>query len=344
MSRTESTEFASWLTGTGTASDEDSPRVPAIGGVLSAIDKPRGLFHVSPSDEAYVAQLQHYLPTLGRPERRLRYVEAVDENGEEGAEPRDLYVAGLHDRFHEAFHAHQIHFRGSTGESEGHPDVFTWVTQNVCGPSSQARPVVLFGGRSRDLPYLLEGLKDAKCPNEPIVAAAATGIVVDAKTKKSLREAKATLVFASAKNTDAWLQGGTVQRPEKFDDFVETYRKELSPPEDTLGPALQDGYALSHHDAIAIATYAARTSPGATAEQPPIGADVMIGLRNINTEQTSIRVASGSFYFPESSGASYACGRAVVISRVTGVSSFPEQVAFATTSDRRGCRSQPELR
>lgn len=341
VSRTETSEFAKWLS--DPEPDSGRPRVPAIGGVLSAMNMPKGLFHVSPSDEDYVTQLDRYLPTLGRSGRRLRYVEAVDENGEERGGAMDLYVAGLHERFHEAFDARQIHFRGTTGEGEGHPVVFTQVTQDVCGPSSRGRPVVLFGGRPRDLQPLLDGLAGANCPNEPIVAAAATGIVVDAKMKDSLKQAKATLVFASAKNTDAWLEGGTVQRPEGFDDFVEAYRKELNPPENALGLALQDGYALSHHDAVAIAAFAVRNSPGATEESPPTGADVMIGLRNRNIEQTSIRVASGSLYFPDSSGASYACGRAIVISRVTGASPRPEQVVF-TTSDLPGCQPQPEPR
>jgi hypothetical protein len=334
VSRTETDQFARWL---------HSVRVPAIGAVLSAVGDAPGLFNVSPSDEDYVTVLHRYLPTLAGGGPALRYVQVVDQNGDKGGGASDLYVADLHRRFQKAFGALQIWFQGTAWDGSGHPAVFTQVVQDVCGSASSSRPVVLFGGRPRDLQPLLDELADARCPNEPIVAAAATGVVVNATMRSSLTKAKATLVLVSSHNTEAWLEeGGTVQRPEGFDDFVKAYRKEVDPAPTALLPSLRDGYALGLHDAVGIAVSALRNSPGATEELPPNGPDLMIGLQNTNTEGKGIRVGGGKLHFPNSDKASYACGRAVVVSQTTGTSRSSAQVVFTTTTHLRACQPQSE--
>jgi hypothetical protein len=334
VSLTETEQFARWL--------HESARVPAIGALLSAVGDAPGLFNVSPSNEDYVKELHAYLSLSAGRGTTLRYVEAVDQNGEPGGSSSDLYVADLHQQFRDAFDARQIPFRGTTGKGPGRRAVFTQVTQDVCGPSPTARPVVLFDGRPRDLQPLLSDLADANCPNEPIVAAAATGVVMNETMRDFLARAKTTLVFVSTKNTGAWLAGGTVQRPEGFDDFVKAYRKELNPPAATLGPSLEDGYAVGLYDAVGIAATALRKSPGATEDPPPNGPDVMIGLQNSNTGQTSIRVASGNLYFLNSPTTSYACGRVVIVSEATGASRFSAQKEFTTTTKlRKACQCKP---
>lgn len=331
VSRTETRDLATWL--------HDSAQVPAIGAVLSAMGDPPGLFNVSPSNEDYISELHRYLRTLAGQGRPLRYVEAVDRNGETGGDTVDLYVADLSRQFQGVFRARQIPFQGTTVRGRGRPAVFTEVVRDVCGTRPETRPVVLFDGRPRDLQPLLDGLADTRCRSRPVVAVAATGVVMDRRMRESLAEGGTTLVMVSGKSTDAWLEGGSVQRPEGFDDFVAEYSRTLGVPATGLGPGLQDGYAMEAHDAVGIAATALRNSPGATAEPPPNGPDVMIGLKSTNTEDTAFRLAGGMLYFPNSHAASYACGRAVVVSQATGTSRTPSQVLFATTDDRSRCRS-----
>src|SRR5262249_42742475 len=131
------------------------------------------------------------------------------------------------------------------------PQLFDGITRNVC---SEAPDLVFFAGRSIDLSAFIDSLAGPACgKRQPLtIMVGATGLSSVRKQLQKLRERRITVIYASSVDP-AWANDPT-GRPDSYPDFLTAYQQQIG-----ITPgALDDGYAIMHHDALAAAVTAIR--------------------------------------------------------------------------------------
>lgn len=316
-------------------------KIPAVGGVVTAVEGPL-LRETSPSNEDYVTALGRYVDA--RPELK-NAGEVIDLNGQKVGDENDVYVARMHSGFSTVFRERirwSKSFRGQMKSGAAPPNLFDDVVNSV---QYSGADMLLFGGRSRDLPALVKQLARQRRGRQNggdkplVILATMSGVAFrpDEPTyldPQDLADGNLSVVLASSSDAGGWR--GNDARPPGFSDFYEAFTGE--------GPFrehhLNDGYALGHHDAFMVLATAVKNA-GRTAMAggfvPAIRSDtVSERLANMNTEDAAIHGAGGDLYYPQQGGG-WPCGKYIALTKITGsgTSSLPPEVTSNDQGDGR---------
>ncbi|MFE0022469.1 hypothetical protein [Amycolatopsis sp. NPDC059021] len=257
----------------------------------------RGFLRASPANAEYVAALQGYLRHHpGLDSAMMVYDANSDVNPDPGtASGADLFTRSLRDDFAAGF-GNLIkypaqNYVGMSGPTAASPDLFTNITTNVCAVKPKA---VLYAGRVVDFPSFLQSLRNRVCPDSPVtavVAGADFGSLQLRAKEADLREKNISIVYATETDPQGWAQGapGT---PRFFKEFHDQFGRLGFAPAD-----LDDGGAISVHDALFIAAKAARLSTRSHPDHAvPSHSDVLNQMLNLNSLD-EVPGASGQLSF-----------------------------------------------
>lgn len=268
-------------------SDHDIPTVGAIttADQLNHTNIP-AFVRVSPSNRDYVAALRAYLRL--RPQLDSAILVYDSNSGSRG----DIFVESLRDdltsEMRDLLKFYDQAFVGKSIPSDTNPGLFQGITSNICAVKPK---VVFFAGRKIDLHGFLDSLGSRVCRDIPM-----TVVTVDADPgvfdgdEQALRDEKITVVWADATDPRGWV-GRPATAPPHFRDFVRVFT------ERGFGVAnLDDGGAISNHDAVLTAAKATRLAALPSSPRAPRAPDVLSQLLNLNTESV-IPGASGTLSF-----------------------------------------------
>jgi hypothetical protein len=276
------------------AQDLSARHIPMVAAVLSADgldhDHIPGLIRVTPNNTDYVGALRQYLGT--RPDLKTAII-VYDRS-----EP-DLYVTTLRTAIEHGLATYLTNapqsFFGTAIPSDVTPQLFDGITRNVC---SEAPDIVFFAGRSTDLRAFIDSLAGPACgKKQPLtIMVGATGLSSVRQDIQNLRNRNITVIYASSADP-AWVNDPN-GRPDYYTDFLAAYQQHVG-----LTPgALDDGYALMHHDALAAAVTAIRLASPATGTPIDVTpANVGSQLLNLNNEYT-VPGGSGTLTFSSRRG------------------------------------------
>jgi hypothetical protein len=261
--------------------------IPTVSAVATAdelnAENIHGFVRVSPPNTEYVAALQGYL----RHHRELDSTMTVyDTNSDIPFDSRtgagsDLFTKSLRDDFDEGLkHLYAFPkqgFAGKSGPTRASPDLFTNVTANICAVKPK---IVPFAGRVGDFASFLESLRSRACPDTPltvIAAGADFGVLGLRSQAGQLREKNLTIVYATETDAQGWVQGAP-RTPRYFMEFYEEFRRQGFDP-----AGLDEGGAITTHDALLVAAKAARLSTSSHSENAlPSNVDVLNQMLNLN--------------------------------------------------------------
>jgi ABC-type branched-subunit amino acid transport system substrate-binding protein len=209
-------------------------------------------------------------------------------------------------------------FLGGTTRSPAQPDVFFPVVTNLCNAAndpSNPLDMVLYAGRVADLGAFTEALKARTCRNRPLtVVTATTGFAVLRESVQGILPGSNVMVIvATSSDSSSW--GGNLTgpgTPPGYAAFLAAYQAtRFGDESDSL-----DGYAISHHDALATAAKAINLAAEARPTQAPNPEDVAVQLGNLNLSN-AVPAASGTLSFrPEGSRASRAPDQSIPIKQI----------------------------
>ncbi|MGH4014225.1 MAG: ABC transporter substrate-binding protein [Pseudonocardiaceae bacterium] len=264
--------------------------IPTVGAITTADQlnyrNIPGFVRVSPSNRDYVASLEEYL------DRRPQLDSAILVYDTNAGTRGDIFIESLRNdltsEMRNLIKFPDQSFVGESIPSEANPGLFQGITRNIC---SEKPKVVFFAGRKVDLEGFLDSLASRVCQDTPM-----TVVTVDADPnvfdgdEQVLRDKKITVVYADASDPRGWI-AGVESTPQYFPDFKRAFE------ERGFDPAhLDDGGAISHHDAVLTAALAARHSALPSSPEPPGAADVLNQLLNLNTGSL-VPGASGTLSF-----------------------------------------------
>lgn len=265
--------------------------VPVVSGVLSSpeisADK---LFKAAPSNRESVAALAGYLDE--RPGANSGYL--VWDMREE-----DNYVTNtrknMRDVFGEQYRLENRNssFIGSQGDDyRGAPQRFSPAARGICRLEADT---VFYAGRDSDLPHLITQLSaEPECDDfdaEIRILRVATGLpdgLMGKQVHEDMAEARVVTVGASATDAPSWRAGDG--SGERFATFAEAFAEVSGLP----GEALNDGYAIMHHDAFTVVARATETA--LTDVQAPAGGDAAKRLPSaldVYNTVTNMKVVAG---------------------------------------------------
>ena len=263
--------------------------IPTIGAIVTADQLNStnipGFVRVTPSNQDYVRSLRAYLQR--RPELDSAILVYDSNSGARG----DIFVKSLRDdltrEFGDLIQFADPSFVGKLIPSDASPSLFAGITTNICAVMPK---VVFFAGRKADLRDFLNSLGSRTCRDTPL-----TVVTVDADPNVfggdvALRNQKITVVYADATDPRGWVAGAADETPQNFPEFQQAFEDLGFPVEH-----LDDGGAISYHDAVLTAVKASRIA----ARQrlgPPGAADVRLQLLNLNTA-FPVPGASGTLSF-----------------------------------------------
>jgi hypothetical protein len=251
----------------------------------------------SPPNTEYVAAVQAYL--RHRPELDSTMT-VYDTNSDLPYDPgtgtgSDLFTKSLRDDFDKGlanlYAFPKQGFAGKSGPTRASPDLFANITANICAVKPK---IVPYAGRVGDFASFLEALQSRACPDTPltvIATGADFGVLRLRSREAELREKNLTIVYATETDAQGWVRGapGT---PRYFTDFYDEFVGLGFDPAD-----LDEGSAISTHDALLIAATAARLSTGSHPEHAlPSNVDVLNQLLNLNS-LNEVHGASGQLSF-----------------------------------------------
>lgn len=262
--------------------------IPTIGAIVTAdqlnYTNIPGFVRVTPSNQDYVRSLRAYLQR--RPELDSAIL-VYDLNSDARG---DIFVESLRDdltrEFGDLIQFGDQSFVGKLVPSDASPSLFAGITTNICAVMPK---VVFFAGRKADLQDFLNSLGSRTCRDTPL-----TVVTVDADPNVfggdvTLQNQKITVVYADATDPRGWVAGVT-GTPQNFPAFQQAFENLGFPVEH-----LDDGGAISSHDAVLTAVKASRIAARQQPD-PPGAADVLSQLLNLNTELT-VPGASGTLSF-----------------------------------------------
>jgi ABC-type branched-subunit amino acid transport system substrate-binding protein len=257
----------------------------------------RGFVRASPPNTEYVAALNTYLRHRPKLDSALMVYDAnSDASPSSGTRTgSDLFTRSLRADFDKGMEFAKEYpaqsFVGKSGLSKASPDLFTNITANLCAVKPE---VVLYAGRVVDFGGFLDSLHNRVCPDTPmtVLAAGADFGALGLRSKQAqLAEKKLSVVYATETDPHGWVRGapGT---PQFFEEFYDQYLE--------LGFAqadLDDGGAISTHDAMLIAAKAARLSARSHPDHTlPSHVDVLNQMLNLNSLD-EVPGASGKLSF-----------------------------------------------
>lgn len=268
--------------------------IPAVSGVLSSPEITADtLFKSAPSNTESVAALADYLdehPGVN-PAKPSGYL--VWDSREE-----DNYVTNTRENMRAAFgEEYQLENRSSSfvgimGDYEGAPRRFSPAARGICRLEADT---VFYAGRDSDLPHLITQLSDEpECDDfdtEIRILRVATGLpdgLTGKRVRADMAEARVVTVGASATDAPSWRAGDG--SGERFATFAEGFAKVSGLP----GEALNDGYAIMHHDAFVVVARATETALSDL--QPPDeggGSDRLPSKLDVYNTITNMKVVSG---------------------------------------------------
>ncbi|WBB62306.1 hypothetical protein O7599_07185 [Streptomyces sp. WMMC500] len=270
--------------------------IPAVSGVLSSpeisADK---LFKAAPSNSESVAALAAYLDDhpgerRGKPSGFLVWDSRTEDN----------YVTNtqenMRDQFGEEYELENRNrnFVGSQGDDyRGAPHRFSSAVRGICRLEADT---VFYAGRDSDLPHLITQLSDEpECDDfdaEIRILRVATGLpqgLTEDQVRADMAEARVVTVGASATDAPSWRAGDG--SGERFATFADGFAKVSGLP----GEALDDGYAIMHHDAFVVV---ARATESALEDvRPPgggRGSDRLPSRLDVYNTITNMKVATGA--------------------------------------------------
>ena len=262
--------------------------IPTIGAIVTAdqlnYTNIPGFVRVAPSNQDYVRSIRAYLQR--RPELDSAILVYDSNSGALG----DIFVESFRDdltrEFGDLIQFADPSFVGKLIPSDASPSLFAGITTNICAVMPK---VVFFAGRKADLRDFLNSLGSRTCRDTPL-----TVVTVDADPNVfggdvALRNQKITVVYADATDPRGWL-AGVAGTPPNFPAFRQAFENLGFPVEH-----LDDGGAISYHDAVLTAVKASRIAARQRPD-PPGAADVLSQLLNLNTEFT-VPGASGTLSF-----------------------------------------------
>lgn len=220
--------------------------VPMVGTITTAdlLSGIKGFYRVSPPNREYVAALRAHLDAAPDLDSAVLVRDATPAEN-------DLFTANLADDMVSAFRKEigsrpPITFDGSNNPDNDEPLNFGLPAALVC--EGDAR-VLLFAGRSIDLPELLQKLSE-KCPSTrriTVMTGGSDDLSAFAPTIRALPHKNIDLVYASGTDPEGWLRGR--DRPNGFLTFLEAFH-ELDFSDDELS----DGSVLAAFDSVRTVT------------------------------------------------------------------------------------------
>lgn len=265
--------------------------IPAVSGVLSSpeisADK---FFKAAPSNREAVAALADYLDA--HPGSKSGYL--VWDMREE-----DNYVTNIRESMREVFgeeyrlENRNSSFIGSQGDDyRGAPQRFSPAARGICRLEADT---VFYAGRDSDLPHLITQLSDEpECDDFDAgirILRVATGLpdgLTGPQVTEDMAETRVVTVGASATDAPSWRAGDG--SGERFATFAQGFEKVSGLP----GEALNDGWAIMHHDAFAVVARAAETA--LTDLRPPGkgGGDRLPSKLDVYNTITNMKVVAGA--------------------------------------------------
>ncbi|MFC4561794.1 ABC transporter substrate-binding protein [Nocardiopsis mangrovi] len=245
-----------------------------------------GLLRAGPSNTDFVTALRGYVEA--HDELRTGIL-VFDQNAP------DLFVSTLTAAF-EAEMAEYTEgvppqpFSGTALADGSPPTLFASAAQNICQTEAD---MVFYAGRGVDLSGLIDALHSRPCVREPLtVFFAETGLSLreDEEIRGDLEDGNITIVHAAASDPD-WGSGARGE-PEGFAPFVDSYAEHVGDP----GGALDNGYAIAHHDAVMVAVQAIRLYTREGGDEPPRAEGVRGALFRLNAGNV-VRGAGGDLAF-----------------------------------------------
>ncbi len=268
--------------------------IPAVSGVLSSpeigADK---LFKAAPSNSESVAALAAYLE---------------DHPGERPGEPsgflvwdsrkEDNYVTNTRENMRAVFgdeyelENRNRSFVGSQGDDyRGAPHRFSSAARGICRLEADT---VFYAGRDSDLPHLITQLSDEpECDDvdaEIRILRVATGLpqgLTEQQVRADMAEARVVTVGASATDAPSWRTGDG--SGERFAAFAQEFAEVSGLP----GEALDDGYAIMHHDAFVVVARATESALD-DLRPPGGGSDRLPSKLDVYNTITNMKVAAGA--------------------------------------------------
>ncbi|THV37019.1 ABC transporter substrate-binding protein [Glycomyces buryatensis] len=267
--------------------------IPVITGATTADDldndSVENLLRTAPSNTDFATALRHYLDD--RPEGELETGILVYDDI-----AQDTFVTTLREAYEtqlgDYIEFSDQPFKGQSVE-QGGPDVFYPITQNIC---SAEPDMVFFAGRAPDAEVFIEALSERVCVAEHLtVMFVEVGLYPRGEeVLDQLETGNLTLLHATGADP-GWARGEKAA-PEGFADF-HGYFQDLVDPDPV---SLDNGYAITYHDSLAIAVRAMRiTRP--QDEGAPTAAEVTESLLLLNTDNT-VQGASGTLSFNRNRG------------------------------------------
>lgn len=236
--------------------------IPAIGTVLTSRTMSADrLFKLSPSNESFVRALQPHLEQ--NPGSGNGFLVWDKREGDE-------YAADLRKVFEEYFgdeyglERRQGSYDGVIGKPDRIPRRFSEIAENIC---LTAADTVFYAGRDIDLSFLVKKLAaEPTCPGDRKIRIVKVGIgrsllLTGDDITETMQNAGITLINASA--VDPRWQRGEGDRPGRFPAFRQAFTElvnELGWSEQRRQRALDDGYAVMHHDAFQAVFQATETT------------------------------------------------------------------------------------
>lgn len=267
--------------------------IPVVTGATTAdgIDQAAvdGLLRAAPSNTDFVTALDRYLQNRDD----LKSAVVVSDEVQE-----DLFVRTLHDGYEEKLGDYIDFRRTFNGQSldDLGANVFGPITDSICTPDPPP-DMVLFAGRAPDLRTFLDVLGNRSCRSDPIsvVFAEVGEYPWEQEQLSTLNEGNITLLTATGSDP-RWAQPGNEGEPDGFADFYSHYSKRMKRDPATLEENLENGYAVTYHDSLAITVTAIRSAHAHAEQQgvPPAPEEVRDHIMNAPFE---IRGATGTLKF-----------------------------------------------
>jgi len=256
-----------------------------------------GLVRAAPPNSEYIAALVSYFrhhPDLNST------MTVYDTNSDLPYDPKtgtgsDLFTRSLREEFDKGTANLKSYpaqgFVGKSGPTKAPADLFSAITANICAVQPT---MVLYAGREGDFGGFLESLENRACPDTPLTVVSVGADFGELRLRShetELREKNLTIVYATENDAQGWA-GGAPGTPRFFKDFYDRFTALGFDPSD-----LDDGSAISTHDALLIAAKAARLATRAHPDHPvPNNLDVLNQVLNLNSLD-EVPGASGQLSF-----------------------------------------------
>ncbi|MHC5261218.1 ABC transporter substrate-binding protein [Streptomyces sp. UC4497] len=281
----------------------EKARIPAVSAALSATDMENPyLFKVSPSNAQLVDALKEY---AGRSDvdRGKTFMIADDRD--------DNYVSDLREVLRKKFGADYgitddpvrrtvEMYQGRKGPARGDTQDFEKSVEAMCGAGTRT---VFLAGRDADLQPFVEAIDETgSCryrSDDPLrilrVSTARDPVTETPTIGEATRRLHIRIVTAAAVDAPRW-ERGEGETPRHFGRFASAYQRSFT---DEGRRALDDGYAVMYHDALAAVSNAVKQA-GSSGDGEVTHDDVRDQLRKGSPQDDCVQcvqAAGGDFTF-----------------------------------------------